>query len=188
MGAVGRRRMGADVGKSGKPKPKVRETGPTRREVLALAALGLVAAAPGATAAAGPDGQLTWGIHVTLAPTWFDPAETQGIITPYMVLYALHDGLLKPMPGLAPALAESWSASEDALSFEFVLRKGAKFHNGEEVTAEDVKFSFERYRGSASKLLKEKVAAIETPDARHVRFRLKEPWPDFLTFYVGATG
>jgi peptide/nickel transport system substrate-binding protein len=162
----------------------------TIRLLPAFLALLLTIGAGGAARAGGPQGQLTWGIHVTLAPTWFDPAETQGIITPYMVLYALHDGLMKPMPGqaLAPALAESWSASEDALSFEFVLRKGAKFHNGEEVTAEDVKFSFERYRGSASKLLKEKVAAIETPDARHIRFRLKEPWPDFLTYYVGATG
>ena len=160
------------------------------RLLPAFLALLLTIGAGGTARAGGPEGQLTWGIHVTLAPTWFDPAETQGIITPYMVLYALHDGLMKPMPGqpLAPALAESWSASEDALSFEFVLRKGAKFHNGEEVTAEDVKFSFERYRGSASKLLKEKVAAIETPDARHIRFRLKEPWPDFLTYYVGATG
>src|SRR5262249_55818492 len=55
-------------------------------------------------------------------------------------------------------------------------------------TAGDVKFTFERYRGSANKVLKERVAAVETPDPRHVRFRLKQPWPDFLTFYVGATG
>src|SRR5262249_8616791 len=113
----------------------------SRRHVLAgLAVAPLLTGAAGATGVGGPQGELTWGIHTTLAPAWFDPAETQGIITPYMVLYALHDGLMKPMPGqpLAPALAESWSASEDALSFEFVLRKGAKFHNGEEVTAEDV--------------------------------------------------
>src|SRR5262249_22136445 len=94
------------------------------------------------------------------------------------------------MPGdpMAPALAESWSASEDALTYEFVLRKGVKFHNGDDVTAEDVKFTFERYRGSAAKQIKERVAAIETPDPQRVRFRLKEPWPDFLTYYVGATG
>jgi peptide/nickel transport system substrate-binding protein len=140
--------------------------------------------------AGDPQGQLTWGVHVTLAPTWFDPAETQGIITPYMVLYALHDALLKPMPGqaLASSLAESWSASEDALTYEFVLRKGVKFHNGEDVTAADVKFSFERYRGAAHKALHDRVAAVETPDPLHVRFKLKQPWPDFLTFYVGATG
>jgi peptide/nickel transport system substrate-binding protein len=158
--------------------------------VLALLAAILAIGAGGTARAGGPQGQLTWAIHTTLAPIWFDPAETQGIITPYMVLYALHDALVKPMPGqaLAPSLAESWSASEDAQTYEFVLRAGAKFHNGDEVTAEDVKFSFERYHGTASKLLKERVAAIETPDARHVRFRLKEPWPDFITYYVGAAG
>src|SRR5712692_3290894 len=84
----------------------------TRRDLLALTALGMVAAAPGAALAAGPDGQLTWGVHISLAPTWFDPAETPGIITPFMVLYALHDAVVKPMPGkpLAPSLAEKWSA------------------------------------------------------------------------------
>jgi hypothetical protein len=85
-------------------------------------------------------------------------------------------------------LAESWSASEDGLSYEFVLRQGAKFHNGEPVTADDVKFSFERYRGASHDLIKNRVAAVETPDASHVRFKLKQPWPDFLTFYATASG
>ncbi len=81
---------------------------------------------------------------------------------PFMFLYALHDALLKPMPGksMAPSLAESWSMSPDGLIYEFVLRKGVKFHNGEPVTAEDVKFSFERYRGISAKALKDKVAAV----------------------------
>jgi peptide/nickel transport system substrate-binding protein len=140
--------------------------------------------------AAGPQGELRWGVHVTLAPTWFDPAETPGLITPYMVMYALHDAMAKPMPGqpLAPSLADSWTASEDALTYDFVLRDGVKFHNGDPVTAEDVKFSFERYRGTSAKALHDRMAAVETPDARHIRFRLKQPWPDFLTFYVTATG
>jgi peptide/nickel transport system substrate-binding protein len=140
--------------------------------------------------AGGPQGQLTWGVHISLAPTWFDPAETPGIITPFMVMYALHDALVKPMPGqpLAPSLAESWSASEDELTYEFVLRKGVKFHNGDDVTAADVKFSFERYRGTSHQVLKDRVAAVETPDPWHVRFRLKQPWPDFLSFYGTATG
>ena len=80
------------------------------------------------------------------------------------------------------------TASEDGRSYDFVLREGASFHNGEPVTAEDVKFSFERYRGVAHDLLQARVAAVETPDARHVRFSLKDPWPDFLTFYATATG
>ena len=157
---------------------------------LVLAALLCLLAAPGASFAAGPEGQLTWAVHISLAPTWFDPAETPGMITPYMVLYALHDALVKPMPGQprAAGLAESWSVSKDGLVYEFVLRKNALFHNGDPVTADDVKFSLERYRGTASKLLKDRVATVETPDPGHVRIRLKQPWPDFLTFYTNATG
>ena len=160
-----------------------------RWHVIVLVAFTLMIGAS-ASRAVNPEGQLTWGVHVSLAPTWFDPAETQGIITPYLVMYALHDAMVKPMPGqpLAPSLAESWTASEDALTYEFVVRRGAKFHNGDDVTAEDVKFSFERYRGVAHKVLKDRVAAVEIPDAQRVRFKLKQPWPDFLTFYVGATG
>ena len=163
---------------------------PTRRHAIALFALALLVGAHEPANAVGADGQLTWGVHVSLAPTWFDPAEMSGIITPYMVYYALHDALVKPMPGkpFAPSLAESWSISDDGLIYEFVLRKGAKFHNGEAITSEDVKFSFGRYHGSSSKPLKDHVAAVETPDPQHVRFLLKQPWPDFLTFYASATG
>src|SRR5262245_6495924 len=155
--------------------------------LIAMIVLAVLAVSP---ASAAPEGQMTWAVHVSLAPTWFDPAETSGIITPFLFLYAMHDALVKPMPGalMAPSLAESWSVSPDGLVYEFVLRQGAKFHTGDPVTAEDVKFSFERYKGTSAQTLKDKVAAVETPDPSHVRFRLKQPWPDFLTFYSSATG
>jgi len=169
--------------------PEGDRSGISRRDLLVLGALGLAVGVPH-SADAEPQGQMTWGVHVSLAPTWFDPAETPGVITPFMIMYALHDALVKPMPdqGLAPSLAVSWSTSEDGLTYEFVLRKDAKFHNGEPVSAEDVKFSFERYRGTSHEMMKERVASIEVPDAQHVRFKLKAPWPDFLTFYGSATG
>jgi len=158
---------------------------------LGLAAcLVLAVVALASPVVAAPEGQMTWGVHITLAPQWFDPAETQGIITPFMVMYAIHDALVKAMPGnpAAPSIAESWQMSPDGRTYDFKLRKGVKFHNGDTLTAEDVKFSFERYHGAAAKSLKDRVAAVETPDPLHVRFRLKNAWPDFMTFYTAASG
>jgi peptide/nickel transport system substrate-binding protein len=149
-----------------------------RRSLARLALgflVGLLLLTPARPAAAAPEGTMTWGVHITLASRWLDPAETEGIITPFMVLYALHDALVKPMPaGLnTPSLAESWTASKDGLTHEFVIRKGVKFHHGEPVTAADVKFSFERYRGAGAKLLKERVREVQIVDPGRVRFVLK---------------
>ena len=148
---------------------------------LSLIVLGSRLAAPALAA----EGQVTFAATVSIAPTWFDPAETPGVITPFLTLYALHDALVKPMPGnpFAPGLAESWTVAKDGLSYEFVLRKNVRFHNGDPLTADDVKFSFERYKGGGAATLKARVAAVEIVDAQRVRFRLKQPWPDFLTFY-----
>ena len=148
-------------------------------------ALLLVGSAQLGEAAAQTKGQMTWALHFTIAPTYFDPAETPGIITPFLFLYALHDALVKPMPGnpRAPSLAESWRESEDGLTYEFTLRQGVTFHNGDPFTAEDVKFSLERYRGASAKLYREKVKEVEILNPHLLRMHLKEPWPDFMTFY-----
>jgi peptide/nickel transport system substrate-binding protein len=155
--------------------------------LVVLAVCGAVAPAP----AAPPEGTLAIGVHVTLVSRWLDPGETEALITPFMVLYALHDALVKPMPGgiMTPSLAESWSLARDGVTYEFVIRKNAKFHNGDPVTAEDVKYTFERYKGASAALLKEKVKEIQTPAPNRVRIVLKEPWPDFMAFYgTSATG
>jgi peptide/nickel transport system substrate-binding protein len=88
-----------------------------RRALVLILVVLVLAAAPG-RALAAPEGQLIWGVHVSLAPIWFDPADTIAMITPFMVLYALHDAMVKPMPGqaTAPSLAESWSVSKDGLT------------------------------------------------------------------------
>ena len=133
---------------------------------------------------------MTWAIHFTLAPKWLDPAETEALITPFKVLYPIHDAMVKLMPGgMMPSLAESWTMSPDGLAYDFVLRSGVKFHNGEPVTPDDVKFSFERYKGAGAKLLKDRMKDVQVLDGRRIRFVLKDAWPDFMTFYgTTATG
>ena len=132
-----------------------------------------------------PTGELVYAMHVTLSPSWFDPAETPAQITPFGILYALHDAVVRPLPGerMGPALAESWNESPDGLRYEFKLRPGLQFHNGDPCTAEDVVFSFTRYKGVGAAELKAKVKHVEVVDARTVRFHLHQPWPDFMTFY-----
>ena len=138
-----------------------------------------------AAPALAAEGEMRWGLHVTLAARWLDPAETEAFSTPFMVLYAVHDALVKPMPAgmTTPSLAESWNESKDHLTYTFTLRKSAKFHDGSPVTAEDVKFSFERYKGASATLLKEKVREVQIVSPSQVRFVLREPWPDFMLFY-----
>ena len=150
----------------------------------------LVLVAPLSRVDAAPEGQLTWGVHITLAPTWFDPAETPGIITPFMVFYALHDAMVKPMPGKAAdaepgrvvvgregrARLRVRPAQERPLP-----RRRARHRRGREVLLRALP-------GHRGKGFKDRVAAVETPDPGRVRFRLKQPWPDFMTFYSSATG
>jgi peptide/nickel transport system substrate-binding protein len=152
--------------------------------LVAVALLGL----PTAAAAQTPAGKVTQAWHVTIAPSWFDPSTAPPQITPFGILYALHDALVRPYPPhkMGPSLAESWKESPDGKTYEFKLRAGLKFHNGDPLTTEDVKFSFERYKGAGAKLLHDRVAQVEVVSPLVVRFHLKEPWPDFMT-YFGTT-
>jgi peptide/nickel transport system substrate-binding protein len=151
------------------------------KTLLAIALLVLVL--PASCLAA--EGEMRYGMHVTLPAKWLDPGDMEGFSTPYMIVYAIHDAMVKPMPAgmQTPSLAESWSEAKDHLSYTFTLRKNAKFHDGSPVTPEDVKFSFERYKGTSATLLKEKMKEVQVVGPSQVRFVLKEPWPDFMLFY-----
>src|SRR5213593_2454386 len=141
--------------------------------VVVVAVLAASAQAQPRPAPIKPEGEMRWALYVTLAPSWFDPGEvTGGFLTPFWVLYALHDALVKPMPGnlMAPSLAESWTVSADQRVYDFKLREGLKFHNGDPFTADDVKFSFHRAKGS--KVLHDKVKDVVVTSPSRVRFVL----------------
>src|SRR6266436_4510188 len=110
-----------------------------------------------AAAQTKPEGEMRWALYVTLSPVWFDPAEVSGQLTPFCVLYAIHDALVKPMPGnlMSPSLAESWTVSADQRVYEFKLRE----------------------------VLRDQVREVVVGSPSRVRFVLHEPWPDFMTCY-----
>src|SRR5881409_3136428 len=126
--------------------------------LLVASVLVLTPVPPGAAQQA-PAGQAVVAFHVTIAPSWFDPSAAPPQITPFGILYGIHDALVRPYPGqkMGPSLAESWKESEDGKTYEFKLRPGLRFHNGDPVTTQDVKFSFDRYKGTAAKVLHEHV-------------------------------
>ena len=140
----------------------------------------------GPVQAAPPAGVLKYAIHWGLSADWLDPATCANPISAHLPLYLLHDSLVKAMPegNFTPSLAESYTVSPDAKVYEFKLRKGVKFHNGDTMTAEDVVFSFMRYKGAQAKNIHDKTAKVEAVNPLLVRFHFKESFPDFLEYLV----
>ncbi len=118
-----------------------------------------------------------------------DPGKAT-LIPEFYVIWALYNGLMKldANSNPVPDLAESMQAEGNAL--EFKLRKGVKFHDGSEMTSDDVKFTLERLLdekfASPNKSKVSGLSAIEVPDASTVRLVTKEPFAPLLTFLANA--
>ncbi len=171
------------------PRTLIPQTAPTPPPAAATsappAAAQPAATTAPATAQSAPKGKFTYAFHVSITPAWMDPQENPPQVTPYNFAYTLHDALVKPMPGkdFVPSLAESYEIAPDSKSATFKLRPNIKFHDGSPVTPEDVKFTYENYRGASAGILKAKLEKIDLPDNRTVKFFFKEPFLDFLTIY-----
>ena len=105
--------------------------------------------------------------------------------TPYNFAYALHDAVVKIMPQAlnTPSLAESWEWSEDFSSITFKMRPDTMFHNGDPVTTEDVKFTFENYSGAQADIFEASTAGVDLVDPSTIRFNFNAPFLDFLLLY-----
>ncbi len=168
----------------------LRDVVPLLAVVLTLAALASAAAQTSTQSAkVVPKGKIVLAWHAGLASRWLDPQEHDGTATPDNFFTAIHDGLIKNQ-GTAlydhPALAERFSFAPDARSATFTLRRGITFHNGDPVTPQDVKFSYESYRGAKADVFKKRTERVEIVDDRTVRFHFKEPFLDFLILFGTA--
>lgn len=132
-----------------------------------------------------PDGKVTIAVHVSLSPKWLNPQEVPAVMA-YEFLWKLHDNMIKAAPGnlYTYALAEFYEMRPDFKAATVRLREGLKFHNGEPITAEDVKFSYENYHGMNAAFIHDKTERVEIVDSRTVTFHFKEPFLDFLLYYA----
>ncbi len=160
-----------------------------QRVVMTLVIGGALLLGSAGVSEAAPQGVLKQAIHWGFSADWLDPASTGYTGAAQLPMYLFHDALLKPMPDgtFSPCLAESWTISADAKVYEFKLRKGVKFHNGETMTAEDVVFSFWRYKAGLAKVIHGRTEKAEAVNPYLVRIKFKEPFPDFFDYFLPGT-
>lgn len=118
-------------------------------------------------------------------PTQIDPAVGSDFSSSTAITN-LYDTLVYPNPDgtFDPHLAENWEVSEDYLTYRFNLHEGVLFHDGTELTAEDVVFSFERLQAIGegfAYLFAGRITSVEAIDEYTVEFTLPEPFGPFLS-------
>jgi peptide/nickel transport system substrate-binding protein len=125
--------------------------------------------------------------HAYFAPTNLDPAFLTSVSDDEIARqwgdFLVYVGE-ENAPDPARSLAEKWETSADGLTWTFTLREGVKFHNGETLTSQDVKATFDRLRdeqiGAATVALYSNIVDITAPDDRTIVFTLEKMNPDFL--------
>ncbi len=164
----------------------------TRRTLFAMTptlALGLAACGKGGGSSSADS--LVIGIAGDIDS--MDPIHAESAATREL-LFNVYDGLVKPdtQSNLNPAIASDYTMSDDGVTYSFTLREGVTFHDGSPVTADDVKYSIERYRdattGGSLVSAFEAVNHVDVLDDRHVDVVLKEGDTDFLAYFaIGIT-
>lgn len=115
-------------------------------------------------------------------PPTLDPHFSTSIATRNVAMHIFEQLVTRGEDNaVIPELAQSWQVSPDGLTYTFKIRTGVKFHNGKELTAADIKASFERYkRVGVAKVTLAPVVAIEAPDANTFVLKVSKPQPVFL--------
>lgn len=139
------------------------------------------------------DGEQILRFALSGNPDTLDPHATSGTLT-FQVIRSVYDTLVEPDADgrIVPALAEEWTVSPDGRVWEFTLRRGVRFHNGDPLTSADVKATFERLvspemnSGKAGEFAA--VESIDTPDSRTVVFTLDRPQAAFIASLASGWG
>ena len=168
------------------------------KRILCAAAFATVTAASGQVQAQTPPGVLIVG--QIAEPKSLDPHAVTAV-NDFRILMNVYDGLVRYKDGtleVEPALAESWTISDDGMTYSFDLRDGVSFHDGSALTAEAVKFNFDRMIDENHpshdtgpfplSFFFSAIDSVTAEDEDTVVFRLKEPYAPFLSNLAYPTG
>ncbi|MBA8816586.1 peptide/nickel transport system substrate-binding protein [Microbacterium halimionae] len=164
---------------------------------LAAAALALTACSgnpdggsTSSSAAADPDASVA--VRLVLEPTNLDIRETSGAALDQILVDNVYQGLVSRTPeqDIVPALASDYTVSDDGLTYTFTLREGVTFHDGQELTPDDVVWSLTQHRDTATWLDSSRLSGVEsiTADGQDVVLTLSEPDSTLLWNLTGRAG
>ncbi len=91
---------------------------------------------------------------------------------------------------VVPVLATGMPETPDNLTYVFKIRQDVRFSNGQQLTSAEVKYGYDRlldakYKATFGQVYRDNIASIETPDKFTIVFKMKQPWPIFLSFVAG---
>jgi peptide/nickel transport system substrate-binding protein len=166
-------------------------SGMNRRQFLALAAS--AAALPAIARAAQPPQRRTGGTFISAKTTEVPSLDTilEQAASRQRIDVLFYNRLVEWASDgrIEPALAESWTTSQDGKTWTFKLRRGVKFHTGRELSSDDVKFTYEKVldpkMASGGRGYFLSVEGIETPDKYTVRIHTKTPTAALLAALAG---
>lgn len=174
-----------------------RRTSLAAAAVLAAGALLLSActggdSTPDASATAAPDPDASAVIRLVLEPGNLDIRETAGAALDQILVDNVYQGLISRTPeqDIVPALASEWEVSEDGLTYTFTLREGVTFHDGQELTPQDVVWSLQTRKDTPEWSDSARLANVSsiTADGQEITLTLTEPDSSLLWNLTGRAG
>ncbi|GAA1925635.1 ABC transporter substrate-binding protein [Microbacterium aoyamense] len=158
----------------------------------ALALAGCTSAAPAPTATGEVDPDASVAIRLVLEPGNLDIRETAGAAVDQILVDNIYQGLVSRTPeqDIVPALASDWTVSPDGLEYTFTVREGVTFHDGQELTPQDVVWSLETRKATPAWRDSARLANVETitADGQDVTLTLSEPDSSLLWNLTGRAG
>jgi peptide/nickel transport system substrate-binding protein len=173
-----------------------RRTSLAAAALLAATALTLTACSGGSSPApstAGPaDPDASIAVRLVLEPTNLDIRETSGAALDQILIDNVYQGLVArtPQQEIVPALASDWTVSEDGLTYQFTLRDGVTFHDGQALTAQDVVWSLTQHRDTPEWIDAPTLAGVTAiaADGQTVTLTLAAPDSQLLWNLTGRAG